>query len=157
MKARLVIGLLVVVLIGITFAVTQWVSLHDVNTNANTSHINGRPAITQAELKAKLIDGLKSGDAAVFAPYFGQEVTLTILDDMNSYTPQEARRRIETFFQNYPPQSFQERHEGSSATGASQYLIGNLRTSSRTFRVYVLFQNNRIQEMEFSPESGVGK
>ncbi len=105
---------------------------------------------------SEITDALAKGNAEKLSQYFDQNVEITILDRGNKFTKDKASSVLKDFFANYPPQTFSQMHQGVSKGQDSQYCIGNLTTSSSTFRVYIYLKSrgsqNVIKELRFNKE-----
>jgi hypothetical protein len=80
-----------------------------------------------------VIDALRTGNTTALSGYFNTSIELAILDQEDIYTRQQAELIIKDFFSKHVPTGFTILHKGGKE--GSQYAIGNLVTSSGTFRV----------------------
>lgn len=100
-----------------------------------------------------ITNAIQKGDAATLSTYFDQSVELEVLDKTAQCSPKQAVQMMELFFQQHQPQAFSQVHHGKSSTNKTTYCIGNLRTASETFRVYIyLSAQKRIHELRFEQE-----
>lgn len=90
----------------------------------------------QAQSFDKIAGAMKSGDAATIASYFESNVEITIKDEGNSYSKNQAEIMLKNFFATNKPSSFTVAHEGTSPEG-SKYFIGNYISNTGKFRTYV--------------------
>jgi hypothetical protein len=78
------------------------------------------------------------------------------MDKEDIYTKDKATKILELFFSQNKPKSFKEVHKGTSRGNDSQYCIGNLSTSTKTFRVYNYMKSTggkvAIKELRFDEE-----
>jgi len=99
---------------------------------------------------------LRNGDAESLAEYFDTQVELAIMNEEDIYSKEVARQKVKAFFANNKPSSFSQIHKGQSKGNASHYCIGNLKTSSNTFRVYIYMKKDGdrfwIKELRFDKE-----
>ncbi len=99
---------------------------------------------------------ISSGDANALGQYFDQSVTVAILDQEDIYDKNGAINAVKQFFAKNQPKSFSQVHQGASKGADSQYVIGNLTTSSGTFRAYIYVKSSGgkmlIQELRFDKE-----
>jgi hypothetical protein len=82
-----------------------------------------------------VIDALRNGNTTALSGYFSTSIELAILDQEDIYSKQQAELIIKDFFAKHVPSSFTILHRGGKE--GSQYAIGNLVTSSGTFRVTI--------------------
>lgn len=96
--------------------------------------------LLNAEAKAQSFDKIASafreGNASAIAAYFESNVEITIKNNGNSYSKNQAEMLLKNFFTSNKPSGFSVAHEGTSPEG-SKYFIGNLSTSTGTYRTYV--------------------
>ena len=95
---------------------------------------------------------LSAGSSAMLATYFETTVSITILDNENTYSKQQAEVIIRDFFTKHAVKSFSAIHEGASPEG-SKFAVGKLVTNNGTFRTFVLVKQKGtafvIQEIRF--------
>lgn len=110
-------------------------------------------------LNASLADitrAISSGDADALGQYFDQTVEVAVLDQEDMYDRAEAVQIVKDFFAKNRPSSFKEVHQGASKGADSQYVIGNMSTTSGTFRVYIYMKVSGgkvvIQELRFDQQ-----
>jgi len=108
-----------------------------------------------ADVLDNIASGIRTGNAAAVAQYFDNNVDITILDKESVYSKAQGQMVIKDFFQKYPVTSFNLIHRGTSSEG-SLYGIGNLTTSSQTFRVYYYVKSKGnaflLQEIRFEKQ-----
>jgi cell division protein FtsL len=96
---------------------------------------------------------LSAGDVDALARHLADNVDLSILEQEQSSPKSRAIEQLRSFFQNNRPRSFHPVHQGTSRGSSDQYCIGNLSTSSGTFRVYVYVKvagtGAVVQELRF--------
>jgi hypothetical protein len=115
--------------------------------------------IIALQLDANLPDitkAINNGDADALGQYFDQSVEVAILDKEDIYDKAGAISAVKQFFAKNAPKSFSQVHQGASKGADSQYVIGNMTTSSGTFRVYIYVKmgggKTLIQELRFDKE-----
>jgi len=95
---------------------------------------------------------IKKGDAALLSDYFDESVELTILDEDDTYSKDQAQAIISQFFDEYSVKSFEIIHEGASS-GGLKFGIGEMSTSGSSMRVYICLkdegENIIIPELRF--------
>lgn len=115
--------------------------------------------IIALQLDANLPDitkAISSGDADALGQYFDQSVQVAILDQEDVYDRAGAVGAVKQFFAKNQPKSFSQVHQGASKGADSQYVIGNMTTSTGTYRVYIYVKmsggKTLIQELRFDKE-----
>ena len=108
--------------------------------------------VAQADFGA-MSRALASGNADVLGQYFDQNVEISIADQEDVYAKSQAIATVKSFFAQNAPKGFQQMHQGASKGSDAHYCIGNLTTSSGTYRVYLYAKNTDgkflIQELRF--------
>lgn len=108
---------------------------------------SGMPEITKA---------LNAGDVETLGSYFDESLELSILEEEGIYNKAQALQKVRRFLSQSKVTSFTEVHQGASRSSDSQYVIGNMKTSNGTFRVYLYLTNRNgkmiIQEFRFDSE-----
>ena len=94
----------------------------------------------------KIPDALAKGNALALCQLAGQKIDLDFLDEEKQLSKDECKSYLERFFNTHKPISFEKVHAGNSNNGET-YAIGNLKTSTGTYRVtyYTKQTNNSIQ------------
>lgn len=88
---------------------------------------------------------MRSGDAIGIAAYFDGSIEMSVLGK-DAYDKSTATSTIKTFFSSNSPSGFTVKHEGTAPNG-SQYVIGNLTTSTGDYRAYIVVNGELIQEL----------
>ena len=105
---------------------------------------------------ADITRAISSGDADALGQYFDQTVEVAVLDQEDMYDRAEAVRIVKDFFAKNKPAGFREVHQGTSKGADSQYVIGNMSTTSGTYRVYIYMKVTDskfvIQELRFDQQ-----
>jgi hypothetical protein len=100
----------------------------------------------------QVITALNAGNSGALASFFESTVSITILENENSYSKQQAELILKDFFAKHTVKSFTSIHEGASPEG-SKFAVGKLATSNGTFRTFVLIKQKGpsfvIQEIRF--------
>lgn len=95
-------------------------------------------------------NAMKNGNSSELAKYFDGNVELTILNTEAVYSKSQAEMVLKNFFNGNKPNAFKVVHNGDSGSGA-KYQIGELSTSTGTYRTYVYAKNKNgmmlIQEI----------
>lgn len=103
-----------------------------------------------------ITDAISKGNATELSKFFDQSVEIAILDEEDVYNKTQAVSIIKDFFVKHKPTSFSQVHQGTSKGQDSKYCIGNLTTSTATFRVYIYMKvvgnDYTIQELRFDEE-----
>jgi len=112
-------------------------------------------AIAQSGM-TQITEALNSGDADALGTYFDESIELSILDEEGIYSKAQALQKVRRFLSHNAVTSFAEVHQGASRSSDSKYVIGNIVTSSGTYRVYLYISNINgkmiIQEFRFDSE-----
>ena len=93
-----------------------------------------------AQVPDEIIQSLKSGNSKTLSEYFNQNVELVVLENDNVYSKAQAQQIVNKFFRSNSPESFNIIHNGGKED--ARYVIGNLATSTGSFRVYFLLKKN---------------
>jgi hypothetical protein len=84
------------------------------------------------------------------------EVELTILDNEDIYSREDAAAQLNEFFGKFNPTSFGKVHQGASKANDAEYCIGKLATAKGSFRVYIYVAKRGdgivLQELKFDRE-----
>jgi hypothetical protein len=111
---------------------------------------------TSALNLSEITNAIKSGNAQALGQYFDSSVEVGILGQEGFYNKAKAISLVQQFFNNHRPSSFSQVHKGASPNNDSQYCIGNLKSGSDSFRVYIYMKMNGgnalIQELKFDKE-----
>lgn len=87
-------------------------------------------------MPSEIIAGISQGNVARLTPYLGVNVELIIGSKNDVYSKQQAIEIISDFFKRNTVINFQILHSG--AKDMSNFAIGTLKTSTGTYRVYIL-------------------
>jgi len=105
----------------------------------------------QADIPQPVVEALKTGNTSTLSDFFSSSIELAILDQEDIYSKQQAELIVKNFFSKHMPTGFVILHKGGKE--GSQYAIGNMTTSSGTFRVTLLIKmsNNKpfIHQLRF--------
>lgn len=98
---------------------------------------------------------LKTANASAIAKNFDKRVDITIEDNVDNYSSEQAEMILKNFLGKFSSRNFSIVHKGASPDGA-QYIIGSLKTNSGNFRTYIYVKKsdnaNYIQEIRFEKE-----
>jgi hypothetical protein len=100
-------------------------------------HLNAT-IIAPGDIPQPMIDALKNGNTTELSKYFNTSIELAILEQEDIYSKQQAELIVKDFFSKHVPSNFVILHKGGKE--GSQYAIGNLTTSSGSFRVTLLIK-----------------
>lgn len=99
----------------------------------------------------EVINGIKSGNAAQVAKYFDNTVEISLPGKNNNFSKSQAEVVLRDFFKNNPVRSFTTIHSGENR--GSEFCIGNLVTSSGTYRTTIQMKQKGdaqvLQELKF--------
>lgn len=91
------------------------------------------------DLPDAVISSLKSGNAKELAKHFNANIDLTLIDKQDIYSKTQAEIILKEFFNKNVPSNFTIMHQGGKE--GSKYVIGNLTTSTGTYRVSLFLKN----------------
>lgn len=99
---------------------------------------------------------LSNGDVEVLSSYFDESVEISVEDEEDVYDQAAAKTILANFFTAHKPSKFDQVHTGTSKGQDSVYCIGNLKTATKSYRVYVFLRvdggKQFIQELRFDEE-----
>src|ERR1035437_8100261 len=104
-----------------------------------------------AEVPSEVISALNSGNASQLSGYLNSNVELVIENKNDVFRKQQASGIIADFFRKNSVNSFQLLHKGNK--DEASFVIGMLKTSSGSFRVYILTRKNEIQQLRIEPSN----
>ena len=93
----------------------------------------------QDKLPSGIATALERADAAQLSNYLDATVELTVLNQYDVYSKQQAANIIADFFRKNTVTGFQTIHSGNK--DAASFAIGNLSTINQTFRIYILIRS----------------
>ncbi|MGB3800445.1 MAG: DUF4783 domain-containing protein [Lewinella sp.] len=112
--------------------------------------------MAHAQSLGEITQALGAGDTQALAAVMDAEVELSLLEDENLYSRDQAIQKLTAFFAAHPPSGFSQVHQGSSKSDDAEYCIGNLATSDGSFRVYIYLAKKAdrmvLQELRFDRE-----
>ena len=76
------------------------------------------------QIPPDISNALKIGSSSLLAKYFNSSIKLTLIDNEDMFSKEQAEQIIKNFFIHHPPKSFVIKHEGGKE--GSQYFIGDL-------------------------------
>jgi len=91
-----------------------------------------------AEIPQAILDALKTGNVSALSGFFNSSIELSIREQEDIYSRQQAELIIKDFFSKHVPSGFVILHKGGKE--GSQYAIGNLTTGKGIFRVTILIK-----------------
>ena len=91
------------------------------------------------DLPDGIINSLKTGNSKELSKFFNTNIDLTILDKQDIYSKTQAEIILKDFFVKNSPSNYTIIHQGG--VEGSKYVIGNLTTSTGTFRVTITIKN----------------
>lgn len=99
-----------------------------------------------------IASALGSGNSDALGRYFDENVEVSVQTKEDTYSKTQATDMVRDFFAKNKPKTFNQLHQGVSK-GNGHYSIGDLQTSSGTYRVYMFMKvvndNYMIQEIRF--------
>ena len=107
------------------------------------------------DVSAEITNALNKGDASSLSPFFNDNVELVVDNKNDIFSKQQATAIITDFFRKNPVNGFSTLHKGEKE--ASSFVIGTLKTSNGSFRVYVLTRKSGnkdvIQQLRIEPSN----
>ncbi len=103
------------------------------------------------EVPAEILNALNSGDAGQLNNYLNTNVELFIENKNDVFSKSQSSQIITDFFRKNHVTGFQLLHKGNK--DAASFVIGTLKTSSGTFRLYILTRKNEIQQLRIEPSN----
>lgn len=106
------------------------------------------------DLPTGIINSLKTGNSKELSKFFNTNIDLTIIEKQDIYSKTQAEIILKEFFSKNIPSNFTVIHQGGKE--GSQYVIGNLTTSTGTYRVTLALksQDNNLLIHQLRIESG---
>jgi hypothetical protein len=102
-----------------------------------------------------IANAFKTGNAKELSRFFSPNIELKIMNKEDVYSKNQAEIILRDFFAKNQPKSYSAVHNGTSKAGA-QYTIGQLITSTGTFRTYYFLKKTGdvflIQELRLEQE-----
>lgn len=103
------------------------------------------------EVPSGVISALDEGNAGALSGYLNANVELVIGAQNDVFSKQQATGIISDFFRKNRVSGFELLHKGNK--DAANFTIGTLKTSSGTYRVYILTRKNEIQQLRIEPSN----
>jgi hypothetical protein len=94
-----------------------------------------------ADIYTDINSSIKSGNYKTIANYFNSSIELNIPGADGLYSKAQAELLMKDFFTKNIPKNFSIKHDGVSQDG-SKYSIGNLETTTGSYRTYYYLKNN---------------
>ena len=91
------------------------------------------------DINKQVISAISAGSASDLEKYFNSMIDLTVGNNEDTYSKNQAGRIIKDFFDHKPVRSFKVSKQGTSNDG-SQYTVGELLAGSKVFRVFYLIK-----------------
>lgn len=114
---------------------------------------SGPPSTQAATALDDVCRAIGTGNVEQLAAVMDAEVELSILDNEDLYSRDDAKAALQKFFSRVSPSSFGKVHQGSSKSADAEYCIGTLATAQGAFRVYVYVARKGggviLQELRF--------
>ncbi len=92
-------------------------------------------------------------DATALSNFFDTKVEITTPDEDNVFAKADATKVMQLFFTKYNPSSFTLQHQGTSKGKDSEYAIGEMKATGKTFRVFIYIAEKEgktvIQQIQF--------
>ena len=111
----------------------------------------------QTDITPVVITLIQGGKSAELSNYFIPNIDLTVLDNDDVYSKQQAAQILKKFFEMHVPKKFTIEHEGKSKLDDS-YRIGKLTTEKGDFRVTFFLKKigdkNLIKQLRIELNNG---
>jgi len=102
-----------------------------------------------SQVQETITSAFETGDVETISQHFADNVDLTVLETEGIYSKSQSKVILQNFFNEHSPGTFTIRHKGG--TDPSKFIIGNLVTNGKSYRIYVLFKttnnNTTIQKI----------
>lgn len=99
---------------------------------------------------------ISNKNSTELSKYFDTQVEITTPDEDDIFSKAEATTVMKSFFETYSVTSFKLQHQGSSKGKSSEYAIGNMVASGKTFRVFIYISDKSgktvIQQLQFEQD-----
>lgn len=106
-------------------------------------------------IPGEVVAAISQGNAGKLTPFLGTNVELVIGNKNDVYSKHQAVEIISDFFKKNTVRNFQVLHSGAKDT--SSFAIGTLKTSTSTYRVYILTRKagakTVIQQLRIEPSN----
>jgi hypothetical protein len=113
-------------------------------------------AAGQSDVIGQIAETLKAGSSKELSRYLYQTVDITVEGTVESYSKAQAEFVFRDFFKQHPPNDFDILHQGSSPKGGQPFAIGQYKSGSDVYRVFMKIKtvNNQqlLHEISFSKE-----
>lgn len=100
---------------------------------------------------SNIATAISNGNADALGKYFDDDIEISLFEKEDSYDKEKATSIMRDFFNRNKPKTFSQMHQGASKGKDTQYSIGEVITSSGTFRMYIYMKivndNYLIQEI----------
>jgi len=85
-----------------------------------------------------VFEALKTGDATLIQNYFTTSIYLELPETRGTYSQNQARLLLDSFFSKKEPTDFKINESGKAVDSQSSYYIGELVTKDGSFMVYLI-------------------
>jgi hypothetical protein len=86
---------------------------------------------------------LNKGNAADLGVFFTDKVDVSILDNDSSVPSSQAVQRLSDFFSQNVVKTYKRTHLTSPADGRASYSLGDLSTSTGSYRIYLYYDTKQ--------------
>lgn len=94
--------------------------------------------MAQDKFEKTVFEALKTGDAALIQNYFTTSIYLELPETRGTYSQNQARLMLDSFFSKQEPTDFKINESGKAIDSQSSYYIGELITKNGSFMVYLI-------------------
>ncbi len=88
----------------------------------------------------QFFNALRTGSISGISQYLSNKVEVSIIDEHNMYTRNQAVQKVNAWLSKCNPSSVQSLHGGESNDNSSFYHVAKLTTGSGHYRVFVYFE-----------------
>lgn len=87
-----------------------------------------------------IVRAIASGQVANLEQYLDSTVEISLPDQEDMVSKEQAIQLLKAFFEKHAPKGFSEVHQGTSKGNDSLYYIGNLTTNTGNYRMYLFIR-----------------
>lgn len=88
----------------------------------------------------QFFNAMRTGSISGISQYLDTKVEVSIIDDHNMYSRNQAIQKINSWLNKSNPSSVQNLHGGESKDNSSFYHVAKLTTGTGHYRVFVYFE-----------------
>lgn len=104
------------------------------------------------EITDEVVAAVKQGKSSEIVKYFEEKVSIKVIEQEDVLSKSQAEALLKFFFEKHPVKSFTSVYI-STINSNSQYITGNLETSSGKFRVSILIKKNLVSQFRIETDN----